>query len=123
MGISEHSYQWTVWTNSNMNIDYIKQVVNRISYKPNVRFIISRTSDGYYIRMSTIRQDIRNPVEETELMISQLIEAMDEKGVVAAVNKIVRRFEEHEINEWLKIDGLRLINPHLECNPNEKLYE
>lgn len=113
-----------------MTPDEIRAIVKTITYKPghtiDVRF---RNSDGlgrqfqrYEWAELRVSAELCDAVPETSpdeptvpVTFSQTFppDFMDSKErVILAVEDVIRRFERHEFDEWFRVDGVPVYNPH-----------
>ncbi len=103
-------------------------IVERLTYKPGSTFVLSPHVDlapGDGARL-TIRQrlpNVKSPIYHTEIALIKTITSiklkrMDVMEFMSWLHKMLEAMETHEINEWLKLDGKTLFDPH----PEKKLY-
>lgn len=103
--------------------DRLKAVVAKLTYKPGVRFEVATFNDGAEVKL-TIAFDTADPnggpfsgrfsrswhAELFDLRKQQ----PDDAEILRMVREHVRAFEEHEMDEFLKIDGKHVRDPHPE---------
>ena len=82
--------------------------IDRITYKPGWRFEVTRVGDRASIRLYGDVIDSWHPHAPTMIDFETSVpyDASDEFYLDAA-KQLVRRAEQHEINEWFKVDGKR----------------
>jgi hypothetical protein len=111
-----------------MNLHQVRDVVGRLTYKPGWRFEVDpgmRFGSVYNgemvvaeLRVSQRSKDatLRTPGDSWTMMVEPLREfqCQDERTLLEAVYRLVKRLELHELDEWFKVDGLTLHNPHPE---------
>lgn len=92
-------------------------VLRRMKYKPGWQFIIdtSPLSDDWevIVRGKVQCVDTGEPTTVTFRRTTTL-EFFSEDEVVRFIRSIIRDLEEHEVKEWLKVDGVQFENPHPE---------
>lgn len=66
------------------------------------------------LKMKTLNADFVKSIEPTYLRFSRTIDlaALNEKEFIAIVHKSIRHMEIHEINEFFKVDGVKIFDPH-----------
>lgn len=110
-------------TDWNTAYDQAKEFMARVTYKPNTRFTVGAWCQengppiGITLNMFMTVPDVDNPETTTELHCSQgfLLGSMEHAGiniVQYVLNRVIETMENHERDEWLKIDGKHVRDPH-----------
>lgn len=103
-----------------MRTDEIEATLRRVSYKPGWRFTVDDRmhDDEVTIVLQHDTPDVNDP--ENIITVTTLTRGLREtysneeillRGVVP---KLIRQMEYHEIDEWFKIDGKHVRDPHPE---------
>lgn len=95
----------------------VQRALSRLSYKPTFRFEAFQSSDGdqIEIRIVHVAPDSRDgftPIPLTSFSIFNADAAHLDEAVFYLVRRQIHEMELHEIDEWLKIDGKHVKNPH-----------
>ncbi len=92
-----------------------KSSLGEITYKPGYTITVKPCPSGQ-ARLIVIRADVPDsldPLKQITLQMSARIEnSRDNDYFKPALIQLVRDFEFHELNEWLKIDGVQVTKPH-----------
>lgn len=98
----------------------INDFVNRFSYKPGWQFVLQdfrwdRMDNLVRLDVSARVQDVMNP-EKTILIGETVTFPMTEQEDIISYRllALVNSMERHEIEEWLRFDGIPVRNPHPE---------
>lgn len=106
-----------------MEIDEALKLIERITYKPEVKVSADRSvlMDILHISFSRLALDSENPENTERKFVSSFhsvraddLEIMDQLELLARIRRFLLDFETHEMNEWLRFDGQRLVDPHPE---------
>jgi hypothetical protein len=91
-------------------IDQIRQELKKITYKPGYEF----TADNYggTILITVTTPYLKNANGGNDVFISIRHEYCHSMPLSIAVRNLVRELELHEVDEWLKVDGKRIREPH-----------
>jgi hypothetical protein len=102
-----------------------KQAVARVQYKPGITFRIEDDDQEMCIVMTAKREDSENPGTFTTIygrrslpyMMFQVTgEAVKRERVMARiieqVHELASESEQHEADEWFKVDGVKVYDPH-----------
>lgn len=107
----------------------LQKISSKISYKPgwkiNIQDYASATSiNGYdpyiYLILTMFQPNLDRPNEQIKLQFSKTIDPYsisrmtDEQIVEYIISGLVREAELHEMDEWLKYDGIHVKEPHPE---------
>lgn len=108
-------------------IERVKNILSKITYKPGWTFYVDREDKNTYkyssyLKLHVIAQqiDISDPLKivyiKSDMMISEWdIERLSDNQLIDyLVLQLIRKVELHEIDEWLKIDGINFREPHPE---------
>lgn len=102
-----------------MSTEEFAALARRLTYKPEVQIQVS-SEDQRMVRVGLVREatDAEGKVKGTIAVVSGKVYAeidishWDEALALRNLIEQVRKFEEHEMREWLRIDGKVLIEPH-----------
>ena len=106
-----------------MTLEELSAFTERVTYKPGYAISAFVMGSGAMLRiMTAMTEDADKPddkdfVSNNYFISEQELAAMTEEHLVQVIKAQVRYLEEHEIKEWLKIDGLNVDNPHPEHGP------
>jgi hypothetical protein len=102
------------------DFDLIQSVIARMTYKPGYALKAGRRYEGTewsypYVSVVSDEQDSRThePKPAFERWVSVGQTPTTEASVVAAVRVLLKEIEIHEMNEWLRLDGEIVHDPHL----------
>lgn len=91
-------------------------IVNQITYKPNWKIHAESWISNINIRFvfKTLDRDTEQPIEvvSSESLDERIFKNWDRKRVIVWIYARILKLEEHELNEWFKINGVRYIEPH-----------
>jgi hypothetical protein len=104
----------------------LQSVIDNLTYKPGWRFwikwrptAIPHWPDDVILHMEFDAPDANEPERMTiigrDMMLPQgLMQMIDgaSAGIIRWVMYSIKEMEIHEVDEWLRIDGVRLKNPH-----------
>ena len=87
------------------------------SYKPNFRFRAERTARGVRFKIYSDVPDVREPQRMIQIMSGREwttgeLSCMRREDLHYQAVELIRRHEEHEMQEWLMYDGELLTDPH-----------
>lgn len=108
-----------------MELSQINPTLNRITYKPGVKFEIKFfPGDGNYkliitrnvIDAETPKSKSKENFESLYPISPEILEVLDEKTLIMLVYAAVKRMELHETREWFKVDGQPLEEAHVGDN-------
>jgi hypothetical protein len=95
-------------------------LVKSITYRPGVKLRAYRrpdVSEVSYLHMSALvpssdgsGQEIA--VESQQMVLDQELQLWDKSMTLMMITRLLLRFEEHELNEWLKVNGTHVYEPH-----------
>lgn len=101
-----------------MTLNELEDLLATISYKPGYLFKVlqEESYDLVSIRFSYFAKDAENPENIISLVSkTTLVLPLPEKEVVLSeIKLLIKTAELHEMNEWLKVDGKHLTDPHPE---------
>lgn len=97
-------------------IDRVREIQMRITYKPGTGFYIDEKEGLVFIQHWQLLPDCKMDGYRTEQRGRKFYISpyMTDEEIVRTFALAVKVFEEHEANEWLKLDGERVLNPHPE---------
>jgi hypothetical protein len=107
--------------------------VNAITYKPNHHFFVKWDYDEWRDdrQMLVVTMVVRAPDVDDPKNITSIMSPVKVDPVIVGANQrstfnriiegLVNDFERHEMEEWLKIDGRRLNDPHPEARREVRL--
>jgi hypothetical protein len=93
-------------------------IIEKIKYKPGWSFSISRKDAKVSMSVVHSAQDVSGKVEGLiplrlmDTFPEQHLNSFTEGELINEVRKLIAQMEKHEIDEWLRVDGRRLIDPH-----------
>jgi hypothetical protein len=104
-----------------MTFEELKKIMAKFTYKPGSRFQVRRGPERglYFIEVSIYCQDVNAPhklnfvTNQTPVFEVDLMDWTDAL-VIARVQNAVQSIEQHEIQEWLRLDGMFVSDPHPE---------
>lgn len=106
-------------------LERIDALLGRITYKPNVRLscMSAYNADSSFITIHLVA-DVPNaedpryliPITSIFTVDRYLLQQNDEQELISYIRFNVQRFEMYELDEFFKIDGKRLNNPHPDLN-------
>lgn len=104
-----------------MKVDEFFRLIHRITYKPGFQITAwhSELQPGINVRFSYLVDDVENPEVKTPLRMNNLIsykllESFTEEDAIEHMDMLLARIEQHERNEWFKVDGVCVTEPHPE---------
>ena len=102
-------------------------LLNRLTYKPECKGIwlnILEISDHYVIKLelSVKCSDSGEPIRThySQEYTKEVYEALTEKELLAEIRRIIILTETHEVDEWLKLDGIKIFDPHSTPSPESR---
>lgn len=112
-----------------MMIQEAIEICDRLSYKPKARILAMRSRHDYSyleIMVSGLTEDALKPgiVAEPKLfhvLSKAAIAEMNQDQFLTYVRKMLIDLETHEVDEWFKIDGFYVKDPHPELKPQMDL--
>lgn len=103
----------------------VQEFLRQVSYKPGWTFIITSSPDVYplIVRVRFEAPNCENPSEIVSLGMPRQLEYadIDREGLIAWLIETVRRCEDHEMREWLRVSGKKIDDPHVDLEALEKL--
>lgn len=88
------------------------EVVNSISYKPWV-YITTEVKDHVVVRITYETRCAYSKSSVTRNTIfGKLLPHWNEKQVIDYVYHLLQFFEQHELDEWFEVDGVKVNDPH-----------
>lgn len=111
------------------SVHEVRRVLERITYKPLWKITVSQAhvSDEYLfclaykapdaMRAYRDAENVHNPYTWTKIITTYATHPANvrtEEEVLETVKSLIRQAEVHEQNEWLKIDGKHVTDPHPE---------
>jgi hypothetical protein len=105
---------------AHLSISEVQAIVRTITYKPFWHFDVQRLawSEDYEFRIWYAAPDATGqktePVKITTSWLARPVDLRKKSNVVAVVVFLIKKAEEHERNEWLRIAGEHYSHPHPE---------
>lgn len=103
----------------------VESILSRVTYKPGTKIIAVQCRSGCHINLFADfkRPDVSDPTKDIEIRGGGDIRVDKLKSVGAnekafqdivmdEVRSLLHRGEEHEADEWLKLDGKSIFDPH-----------
>lgn len=91
-------------------------IFKQVTYKPGYDIQVDYVGQGLIeFSMSVMVPDSDCPDKLIKVAIEQkfnVFEVWDEDEVVECIKQLIWNFELHEMDEWLRLKGKRLRNPH-----------
>lgn len=107
-----------------MTLNELEALVATIKYKPGSKFKVREDYpyDDINLIMRLMVDNVNEPSKRIELRSMNrypmsLVHQWDKDRALYEILKLVRQMENHETDEWLTVEGVRLKEPH----PEEKL--
>ena len=102
-------------------ITRIEEIISRIKYKPNVTIRCYRelVFDDVVIEVCALVIDAEDFSKQITIISkgffrTEAIQAMGEKELILAISRQLKVLELHEIDEFFKVDGKHIKDPHPE---------
>lgn len=96
----------------------VQDILDRLSYKPNTVLELRTSPEGLRLALRAFLPKVDSPDQKTSICSQIVLQGLRrrwlEHEVLSLVQELVRRHEEHEIQEWLRLDGVPLVDPHPE---------
>lgn len=108
----------------------MKAVIGRLTYKPTWRFIVEQGERGawappswcddllFTVWLTHQDRDVATGRMEhftsRHVFDAQAVARMPEEHLVEELRRLVIRAELHEVDEWLRLDGVCVVEPHPE---------
>lgn len=95
-------------------------LVNRLTYKPGHKLLAQLDPCEHIIRIVLFVADAPSPDERSQPQLlrwetrvhGDQLEAMNQKAVLHKITGLIMSYEMHEIDEWLRKDGVPVNDPH-----------
>jgi len=109
-----------------MKAHEVIEILSKITYKPGYVLKVHQSNGlvTFNVRLETLDADLAHDPMGTKHMIAlNFVSAFNPleydvaEHLVQDVKELIRNFEIHEMNEWLKYDGTLVTQPH-----PEKMY-
>jgi hypothetical protein len=105
--------------------DEVEATLARITYKGKYRFTLERSNihelwgKNDHIRYLAIGlwvKDVENPAKESFITSSMMVQldGLTHDLLLHQLFNAVLSLESHEVEEWLRYDGIPIVNPHPE---------
>lgn len=116
-----------------MTINELKNIIKDFSYKPGTEFIVEGKRDPF--DLYNYRILIKIPIyysaitgEKTDEPLrthfcGNNLEHLTEKHLILAIENQIRQAEIHEMEEWLKLNGKLLRDPHPERDHGREIFK
>lgn len=102
-----------------MRVSHFIQLIEQMTYKPAYTLSATRDLHRDYVefRVSGRVPDVREPaktiaVTSRELFHTNVIKSLKPNQAYKLIRKAIYDFEHHEADEWLRVDGECLYDPH-----------
>lgn len=96
-----------------LNLQELAEWLRRVTYKPNFKCKVYITGPVVRFAVEATFPDVDDPTKTVTLTSAKMVEPdYDEIDLKLLVSYMFRDIEEHEFHEWLRLDGVRLTNPH-----------
>lgn len=100
----------------------LQKALARLTYKPGWAFgvdfgrlfVVFDTFDATSKRLRRVQGEMVRPVP---LRLVHQVNRGRTRGFYDWIAKLLREREEHEVREWLKVDGKHMVDPHPELRP------
>lgn len=94
----------------------MERLLERITYKPGVRLSIWRSVHDERLTLGIIAAvpSVDDPSRTIEIQSTVSLPAwqLGEAGILRKVRRLVKELENHEVDEWLRVDGVPVRDPH-----------
>lgn len=105
-------------------------LVNRLTYKPTMRIVASVGHDGdVLVHGENSVQDTEDRTAATRLIVTfgtlydrRQVGRFSQPSALRAIVAFVKECEEHEIKEWLRLDGRPVLEPHPEIHGHKRAH-
>lgn len=104
-----------------MTYDEAKALVAQVTYRPgwSVECYIAPHSDAFVLRVGIVEPNSEKPGENLPVVLTDTLEAqqlhrMERLAFLGWVYEVFKQRVIHELNEWLRVEGAPLIEPHPE---------
>lgn len=115
--------------NATETINAIRQTIDAVEYKPETGFFLYDKGDCYFISHWQMLMDsdafFARPTSDSippkvlqEGRKWYIEDPLDQDSVWKTMHHAVRRFEEHEANEWFTVNGEVVRSPHERWDDN-----
>lgn len=99
-----------------MTADEAMAILRGVTYKPEFRLRFRKGRDWIVMTMEVDRPDVRDPSNVGPLVMEANVEyrlaGSRVDSILYQVRENLRRFELHECDEWIKLDGKTVWDPH-----------
>jgi hypothetical protein len=104
-------------------LERLRAIVSRVTYKPRWRLGVWDQSPPYHqhavLYVTYFAPNALCPENEVPLMLLEAfslerLETLPDEYILREIYRLVRRAELHELDEWLKVDGKCVTDPHPE---------
>lgn len=107
-----------------MTYEQLERYLTRIKYKPctkiavQAEFSITKPdAPAFALRVYAMRPDEGNPIETIQVEVrdyfdERVLADMSESEALQRVRLLIEQLERHEIDEFLKVDGKQVTDPH-----------
>lgn len=92
-----------------MNVKEARRLVKKISYKPEWTFSVNQNGT---IMASALVVDANDRTSKVETFITVETADGDFAVMVSRIRLAILFIEHHEVDEWFRIDGIQVVNPH-----------
>jgi hypothetical protein len=102
-----------------MDLVKIKELASRISYRPGTTLEFSYNENATCLILATkyVTMDANDHSQDAQVNLKYLLPyrtmtMMDEQGVFNWINDCLTKTAIHEHQEWYRVDGQMLVDPH-----------
>ena len=101
--------------------DQVAALLARVTYKPNVRMRLANAGSHFeaWLDVDVNVPDVNAPETMTTVrgrypipLLFNTTGELDERYALTCIRRILLSFEEHELDEWLMLDGKQVNPPH-----------
>lgn len=96
----------------------LDRIMDRVSYKPGWVIDLCVPLDVVELRVACTQPDVLTGLPTTVHTVQQLpldrFNMMSDDQVYSWIGTALMRLEEHEFDEWFKVDGRHVFDPHPE---------
>lgn len=99
-----------------MQPDQILNLLSRVTHKPGSSISLQYDNVNYYLLFEVVVPDLLTgrPRKLSDTMILHSGVYLEERDLAKIIERGFKSIEYHEVDEWLKIDGKHLNEPHPE---------
>ncbi len=98
-----------------MHIHAVQKFLSRVTYKPYHKFLVAASDAGQvWICMKASVEDTETEefTEHVGFHLALYLQDLTEERLIRECRMLAQRWDDHERDEFLKVDGIRIYNPH-----------